>query len=85
MCKAPWGMLYRRLTCEPNQSRQRCKPLTPLCRPVNRINSEVASKKEQKSWKKIFSATIDRDRIVAWEKDLDGTLQLFNVCVLNFT
>ncbi|KAG0702979.1 hypothetical protein DFH29DRAFT_829813 [Suillus ampliporus] len=45
---------------------------------VNRINSEVASKKEQGFWHRLFSVTIDRYRIVAWEKDLDSFLALFN-------
>ncbi|KAG1745505.1 P-loop containing nucleoside triphosphate hydrolase protein [Suillus paluster] len=45
---------------------------------VNRINSEIASKKEQGFWSRLFSVTIDRDRIVGWEKDLDRFLALFN-------
>ncbi|KAG0697469.1 hypothetical protein DFH29DRAFT_856929, partial [Suillus ampliporus] len=38
---------------------------------VNRINSDVATKKEQGFWKRLFSVTIDRDQIAAWDKDLD--------------
>ncbi|KAG2143018.1 hypothetical protein DEU56DRAFT_910958 [Suillus clintonianus] len=45
---------------------------------VNRINTEVASKKEQGFWKSLFSVTIDRDQIAGWEKDLDRVLALFN-------
>ncbi|KAG1745504.1 P-loop containing nucleoside triphosphate hydrolase protein [Suillus paluster] len=52
---------------------------------VNRINSEVASKKEQGFWKRLFSVTIDHDRIVGWENDLDRFLALFNVRLYNFT
>jgi hypothetical protein len=33
----------------------------------------VASKKEKTVWMRLFSVTIDRDRITAWEKDLDHT------------
>ncbi|KAJ8584434.1 hypothetical protein M405DRAFT_884319 [Rhizopogon salebrosus TDB-379] len=45
---------------------------------INRINSEVASKKEQSILGRLFSATIDRDHIASWEKDLDRVLILFN-------
>ncbi|KAG2141950.1 hypothetical protein DEU56DRAFT_911281 [Suillus clintonianus] len=45
---------------------------------VNRINTAVASKKEQGFWKSLFSVTIDRDQIAGWEKDLDRVLVLFN-------
>ncbi|KAG0708348.1 hypothetical protein DFH29DRAFT_477621 [Suillus ampliporus] len=45
---------------------------------VNRINSEVATKKEQGFFKRLFSVTIDRDHISGWEKDLDCVLVLFN-------
>ncbi|KAG0693919.1 P-loop containing nucleoside triphosphate hydrolase protein [Suillus ampliporus] len=45
---------------------------------VNRINSEVSTKKEQGFFKRLFSVTIDRDHISGWEKDLDRVLVLFN-------
>ncbi|KAG2126913.1 hypothetical protein DEU56DRAFT_982812 [Suillus clintonianus] len=45
---------------------------------VNRIYTEVASKKEQGFWKSLFSVTIDRDQIAGWETDLDRVLTLFN-------
>ncbi|KAG2143129.1 P-loop containing nucleoside triphosphate hydrolase protein [Suillus cothurnatus] len=45
---------------------------------VNRINSEVASKKEHRFLHRLFSVTIDRDQIAGWEKDLDRLLALFN-------
>jgi len=47
------------------------------------MNSEAASKIEQKFWQKIFSVTIDRDQITQWEKDLDRVIALFNVCLCN--
>ncbi|KAG0697448.1 hypothetical protein DFH29DRAFT_149125 [Suillus ampliporus] len=45
---------------------------------VNRINSDVATKKEQRFWKKLCSVTIDHDQITAWDKDLDRVLVFFN-------
>ncbi|KAG1874971.1 P-loop containing nucleoside triphosphate hydrolase protein [Suillus subluteus] len=45
---------------------------------VNRINSEVASKKEHRFLHRLFSITIDRDQIAEWEKDLDRLVALFN-------
>ncbi|KAG0693152.1 hypothetical protein DFH29DRAFT_1073373 [Suillus ampliporus] len=45
---------------------------------VNRINSEVASRKEQRFGKRPFSVTINRNQIAEWEKDLDRVLLLFN-------
>jgi len=71
-------MLYHSLTCEQHQFHACWKLMTP-CRSVNHINSEVASKKEQTFSQKLFSVTIDGDRIVGWEKDLDRVLVLFNV------
>ncbi|KAG1768920.1 hypothetical protein EV702DRAFT_713301 [Suillus placidus] len=52
--------------------------LTQLNKTVNRINSDVASSKEQRFWRRLFAVTIDRDQIVAWDKDLDRVLGLFN-------
>lgn len=52
--------------------------MTPY-RSVNRIHSELTSKKEQGIWPRLLSVTIDRDRIAGWEKDLDRVLLLFNV------
>ncbi|KAG1724014.1 hypothetical protein EDB19DRAFT_2043614 [Suillus lakei] len=52
--------------------------LSQLNKSVNRINSDVASKKEQGFWKRLFAVTIDRDKITGWEKDLDRVLGLFN-------
>ncbi|KAG2346547.1 hypothetical protein BDR05DRAFT_1057646, partial [Suillus weaverae] len=52
--------------------------LTQLNKTVNRINSDVASSKEQGFWERLFAVTIDRDQIVAWDKDLDRVLGLFN-------
>jgi len=50
---------------------------------VNRINSEVASKKEQTLWKRLIFVSIDRDDIAAWEKELDHVIKLFDVRLLN--
>lgn len=58
--------------------------LTQLNKSVNRINSDVASSKEQRFWRRIFTVTIDRDKISKWEKDLDRVLGLFNICLCNF-
>ncbi|KAG1840377.1 hypothetical protein DFJ58DRAFT_748763 [Suillus subalutaceus] len=52
--------------------------LSQLNKSVNRINSDVASSKEQGFWRRLFTVTIDRDKITAWEKDLDRVLGLFN-------
>ncbi|KAG1764495.1 hypothetical protein EV702DRAFT_1215392, partial [Suillus placidus] len=51
--------------------------LSQLNKSVNRINSDVASLKEQGFWHRLLSVTIDRDQIVGWEKDLDQVLVLF--------
>ncbi|KAG1724968.1 hypothetical protein EDB19DRAFT_289084 [Suillus lakei] len=51
--------------------------LSQLNKSVNRINSNVASKKEQGIWHRLLSVTIDRNRIAGWEKDLDQALMLF--------
>ncbi|KAG1841448.1 hypothetical protein DFJ58DRAFT_748443 [Suillus subalutaceus] len=51
----------------------RCLSLT-----INHINSEAASKTEQRFWQRFFSVTIDRDQIAQWEKDLDRVIALFN-------
>ncbi|KAG0694302.1 hypothetical protein DFH29DRAFT_1083878 [Suillus ampliporus] len=56
--------------------------LTRLNKSVNRIYSDVASKKEQGFWQKLLSVTSDRDRITRWEKDLDRVLPLFNAELL---
>ncbi|KAG2126919.1 hypothetical protein DEU56DRAFT_534144 [Suillus clintonianus] len=53
--------------------------LSQLDKAVNRIYSEVASKKEQGFLHRLLSVTSDRDRIVRWEKDLDRVIPLFNV------
>ncbi|KAG1834674.1 hypothetical protein DFJ58DRAFT_821287 [Suillus subalutaceus] len=45
--------------------------LTQLNKSVNRINSDVASSKEQGFWRRLFTVTIDHDKIAAWEKDSD--------------
>ncbi|KAG1745212.1 P-loop containing nucleoside triphosphate hydrolase protein [Suillus lakei] len=42
------------------------------------MNSEAASKKEQRFWQRIFSVRIDRDQIARWEKDFDRVIALFN-------
>ncbi|KAG1874963.1 hypothetical protein F4604DRAFT_1680820 [Suillus subluteus] len=52
--------------------------LSQLNKSVNRINSEAASKTEQRFWQRFFSVTIDRDQIAQWEKDLDRVIALFN-------
>ncbi|KAG1838165.1 hypothetical protein DFJ58DRAFT_861892 [Suillus subalutaceus] len=52
--------------------------LTQLNTSVNCINSDVASSKEQGFWRRLFTVMIDRDKIAAWEKDLDRVLGLFN-------
>ncbi|KAG1838153.1 hypothetical protein DFJ58DRAFT_861886 [Suillus subalutaceus] len=52
--------------------------LSQLNKSVNHINSEAASKTEQRFWQRFFSVTIDRDQIAQWEKDLDRIIALFN-------
>ncbi|KAG2030685.1 hypothetical protein BDR03DRAFT_1095915 [Suillus americanus] len=52
--------------------------LSQLNKSVNRINSDVASTKEQGFWRRLFAVTINHDKIAAWEKDLDRVLGLFN-------
>ncbi|KAG2143110.1 hypothetical protein BD769DRAFT_1772188 [Suillus cothurnatus] len=52
--------------------------LTQLNKSVNRINSDVESSKEQRFWRRLFTVTIDRDKIAKWDKDLDRVLGLFN-------
>ncbi|KAG1725882.1 uncharacterized protein EDB91DRAFT_1254566 [Suillus paluster] len=49
---------------------------------VNRIYSEVASKKEQGFWQRLLSVTSDHDWITRWEKDLDRVIPLFNAEML---
>ncbi|KAG1764263.1 hypothetical protein EV702DRAFT_110804 [Suillus placidus] len=56
--------------------------LSQLNKSVNRINSEVASKKEQGFWQRLLSVTSDRDRIAGWEKDLDRVIPLFSAEML---
>ncbi|KAG1719737.1 P-loop containing nucleoside triphosphate hydrolase protein, partial [Suillus lakei] len=56
--------------------------LSQLNKSVNRINSEVASKKEQGFWHRLLSVTSDRDRIAGWEKDLDRVIPLFSAEML---
>ncbi|KAJ8580139.1 hypothetical protein M405DRAFT_834842 [Rhizopogon salebrosus TDB-379] len=51
--------------------------LSKLNKAVNRVNSEVSSKKEQTILGRLFSATIDRDRIASWGKELDYAISLF--------
>ena len=75
-------MLYRSSACEQYIYCWCRQPLT-LRRSVNRILSEVATKKEHSFWKRLFSVTIDRDRIAAWGNDLDRIILLFNVCFSN--
>ncbi|KAG1724146.1 uncharacterized protein EDB91DRAFT_1269361 [Suillus paluster] len=45
---------------------------------LSQLNVEVASRKEQGFWKKLFFVAIDRDQIAGWEKDLDHVLVLFS-------
>ncbi|KAG2035398.1 hypothetical protein BDR03DRAFT_526393 [Suillus americanus] len=52
--------------------------LSQLNKSVNRMNSEAASKTEQRFWQRFFSATIDSNQIAEWEKDLDRVIALFN-------
>ncbi|KAG2035401.1 hypothetical protein BDR03DRAFT_962563 [Suillus americanus] len=52
--------------------------LSQLNKSVNRINSDVASSKEQGFWRRLFTVTVDRNKIAVWEKDLDRVLGLFN-------
>ncbi|KAJ8585539.1 hypothetical protein M405DRAFT_935977, partial [Rhizopogon salebrosus TDB-379] len=51
--------------------------LSKLNKAVNRVNSEVSSKKEQTILGRLFFATIDRDRIASWGKELDYAISLF--------
>ncbi|OAX36390.1 hypothetical protein K503DRAFT_858020 [Rhizopogon vinicolor AM-OR11-026] len=54
------------------------KALSKLNVSVNHVNSEIASRKEGNFLHRVFSVTIDRDKIAGWEKDLDRALMLFN-------
>ncbi|KAG2126921.1 hypothetical protein DEU56DRAFT_534204 [Suillus clintonianus] len=56
--------------------------LSQLNKSVNRINSEVASKKEQGFWQRLLSVTSDRDRIAGWGQDLDRVIPLFSAEML---
>lgn len=78
MCKDLWGTHYLSLICEPNEFHHGWNT-DDHGRAINRINSAVASKKEQSFWMRLFSVTIDRDLIAGWDKDLDRVLLLFNV------
>ncbi|KAG0701800.1 hypothetical protein DFH29DRAFT_1069445 [Suillus ampliporus] len=42
---------------------------------INRINSEVASKKEHRFWQRLFSVTIDRDQIAGLKRSLAWRLE----------
>lgn len=79
-----WGTHYLSLICEPNEFYHDWKT-DDHGRAINHINSEVASKKEQGFWMRIFAVTIDRDLIAGWDKDLDRVLLLFNVRIQNTT
>lgn len=50
---------------------------------MGHINSEMASKKEQGVWMRLFSVTINRDLIAGWDKELDRVIVLFNVRLQN--
>ncbi|KAG1724114.1 hypothetical protein EDD22DRAFT_974420 [Suillus occidentalis] len=56
--------------------------LSQLNKSVNHMNSEAASKKEQKFWQRLFSVTIDSNQIAAWEGDFDRVIALFNFEVI---
>ncbi|KAG2358410.1 hypothetical protein BDR07DRAFT_1417880 [Suillus spraguei] len=51
--------------------------LSRLKETISRINNEVVTSKEQGRFHKLFSVTIDRDRISRWKQDLDEILKLF--------
>ncbi|KAG2353194.1 hypothetical protein BDR07DRAFT_1615088 [Suillus spraguei] len=51
--------------------------LSRLKETISRINNEVITSKEQGRLHKLFSVTIDRDRISRWKQDLDEILKLF--------
>ncbi|KAG1840674.1 hypothetical protein C8R48DRAFT_765903 [Suillus tomentosus] len=79
-CKTIGEILERvtKDTTNDNLPRYLVHALSTLNVSVNDINNKVVSRKEQGLLKRFFSATIDRDQIASWEKDIGSALELFN-------
>ncbi|KAG1805873.1 hypothetical protein EV424DRAFT_258798 [Suillus variegatus] len=79
-CKTIGEILERvtKDTTDDNLPRYLDNALSMLNLSVNDINEKVVSRKEQGLLKRFFSATIDRDQIASWEKDIDRVLILFS-------
>ncbi|KAG1899726.1 uncharacterized protein F5891DRAFT_394263 [Suillus fuscotomentosus] len=79
-CKTIGEILERvtKDTTNDNLPRYLVHALSTLNSSVNDINNKVVSRKEQGLLKRFFSATIDRDQIASWEKDIGSALELFN-------
>ncbi|KAG1821490.1 hypothetical protein EV424DRAFT_1539061 [Suillus variegatus] len=79
-CKTIGEILERvtKDTTNDNLPRYLVHALSTLDVSVNDINNKVVSRKEQGLLKRFFSATIDRDQIASWEKDIGSALELFN-------
>ncbi|KAG1791231.1 uncharacterized protein HD556DRAFT_1486695 [Suillus plorans] len=79
-CKTIGEILERvtKDTTNDNLPRYLVHALLMLNSSVNNINNKVVSRKEQGLLKRFFSATIDRDQIASWEKDIGSALELFN-------
>ncbi|KAG1893511.1 uncharacterized protein F5891DRAFT_1196361 [Suillus fuscotomentosus] len=79
-CKTIGEILKRvtKDTTNDNLPRYLVHALLTLNSSVNDINNKVVSRKEQGLLKRFFSATIDRDQIASWEKDIGSALKLFN-------
>ncbi|KAG1874932.1 hypothetical protein F4604DRAFT_1955274 [Suillus subluteus] len=79
-CKTIWEILERvtKNITDDNLPGYLAHALLELNSSVNDINNEVVSRKGKGLLKRFFSATIDRDQIASWEKDIDRVLVLFN-------
>lgn len=79
-CKTIGEILQRvtKDTTDDNLPRYLDNALSTLNSSVNDINDTVVSRKEQGLLKRFFSATVDRDQIASWEKDIDRILILFS-------
>ena len=66
--------MWAKSVSRPQRSLTQCS-----VRSVNRINSKLASKLEQSRWERLWSITIDRNDILAWEKELDSAIRLSTV------
>ncbi|KAG1841412.1 hypothetical protein DFJ58DRAFT_856618 [Suillus subalutaceus] len=79
-CKTIWEILERvtKNITDDNLPGYLAHALLELNSSVNDINNEVVSRKGKGLLKRFFSATIDRDQVASWEKDIDRVLVLFN-------